>query len=413
MFNQLMSGLIKTGDLTVIDASGRRTRFGNGKPPHSVIRLKDHRLPLEFALNPELVAGEAYMDGRLIPEEGGIANLLELAAINIGMGHWTGIPGALQKLRRWTRSMAQYNVGKRSQRNVAHHYDLSGALYDLFLDTDKQYSCAYFDHPGQSLEEAQASKKRHIAAKLLLEPNARVLDIGSGWGGLGLYLASLGAKEVVGVTLSEEQHKVSRARADSAGLSQKVDFRFQDYRDVTGKFDRVVSIGMFEHVGVAFYDTFFQKLASLLTDKGVSLIHTIGRIDGPGSTNSWMTKYIFPGSYAPALSEIMPAIERAGLVATDVEILRLHYAETLRHWRERFMANWDKAAKLYDERFCRMWEFYLAGVEMGFRYQGTVVFQIQIAKSFDTVPMTRDYITEWERAHDLPQVIGRPRVAAE
>jgi cyclopropane-fatty-acyl-phospholipid synthase len=413
MLDRLLSGLIKTGDLTVIYAAGHRRTYGDGKPPHSVIRLKDHWLPIEFALNPELAAGELYMDGRLIAEEGGIANLLEIAAINIGMGHWTGVPGLLQKVRRATRGIAQLNRKGRAKRNVAHHYDLSGALYDLFLDTDKQYSCAYFERPDQSLEEAQAAKKRHIAAKLRLVPGARVLDIGSGWGGLGLYLASLGAREVVGVTLSEEQHRLSRARADAGGLSSKVDFRLQDYRELEGKFDRIVSVGMFEHVGVSFYETFFRKLSSLLEDDGVALLHTIGRLDGPGATNPWITKYIFPGAYSPALSEVTRAIEKAGLITTDVEILRLHYAETLRHWRQRFMANWDKAAALYDERFCRMWEFYLAGVEMGFRYQGTVVFQLQISKNVDAVPLTRDYIYDWEHTHDLPQVIGRPRVAAE
>jgi cyclopropane-fatty-acyl-phospholipid synthase len=413
MLDSLLKRLIKTGDLTVIYADGRRARYGDGKPPHSVVRLKDRRVPLEFALNPEMAAGELYMDGRLIPEEGGIANLLEIAAVNIGMGSWTGFPRVLQNARRMTRSIAQLNVRGRAKRNVSHHYDLSGALYDLFLDTDKQYSCAYFEHPGQSLEEAQAAKKRHIAAKLLMTPGASVLDIGSGWGGLGLYLASLGAGEVVGVTLSQEQHRLSRARAEAAGLSKKVDFRIQDYRELEGKFDRIVSIGMFEHVGVAFYQTFFRKLSNLLKDNGVALLHTIGRLDGPGSTNPWITKYIFPGAYSPALSEVTRAIEKAGLITTDVEILRLHYAETLRHWRQRFMANWDKAAALYDERFCRMWEFYLAGVEMGFRHQGTVVFQVQISKSIDAVPLTRDYMYDWEHTHDLPQVIGRPRVAAE
>ena len=413
MLNRFLSRLIRTGDLTVIDAGGRRARYGDGKPPHSVIRFKDRLLPIQFALNPDLAVGEAYMSGRLIVEEGGIANLLEIAAINIGTGSWNGVPGALQKLRRLTRRLAQYNPIKRAKRNVAHHYDLSGALYDLFLDTDKQYSCAYFERPEQSLEEAQAAKKRHIAAKLLLKPDIRVLDIGSGWGGLGLYLASLGARQVVGVTLSEEQHRLSRARAEMSGFSKRVDFRLEDYRKVEGKFDRIVSVGMFEHVGVAFYPAFFRKLSNLMTEDGVALVHTIGRLDGPGATNPWLAKYIFPGGYVPALSEIIPCIEQSGLVVSDIEVLRLHYAETLRHWRQRFVANWDKAAGLFDERFCRMWEFYLAGAEFHFRYEGAVVFQIQVTKKVDAAPLTRDYIHDWERTHGLPQVIGRPRVAAE
>jgi cyclopropane-fatty-acyl-phospholipid synthase len=291
----------------------------------------------------------------------------------------------------------QYNPAPRARANVAHHYDLSDALYDLFLDADRQYSCAYFSHDHDDLEQAQRDKKRHVAAKLLLEPGVRVLDIGSGWGGLGLYMAEAGAGEVVGITLSEEQLKVSRGRAARAGLADRVRFELCDYRALDGKFDRIVSVGMFEHVGIRHYPEFFGTVRDLLTDDGVALLHSIGRADGPGSTNPFIRKYIFPGGYSPALSEVLPVVERAGLWVTDIEILRLHYAETLRLWRQRFEANRARIAELYDERFCRMWEFYLVGAELTFRRMGHMVFQLQLARRQEAVPLTRDYITDWER----------------
>ena len=269
-------------------------------------------------------------------------------------------------------------------------------LYDLFLDSDRQYSCAYFEYPGQSLDDAQTAKKRHIAAKLLPKDGATTLDIGCGFGGLGLYLAGVAGARVTGVTLSEEQFAVATERARQTGLVDRVEFRLQDYRDVSETFDRIVSVGMFEHVGVNHYDEFFTKVRGLLKDDGVMLLHSIGRNSVPGVTNPWIRKYIFPGGYIPSLSEVLPAIERAGLYVTDIEILRLHYADTLRAWRERFMARRDEAAKLYDERFCRMWEFYLAGSETSFRVDGHMVFQIQLAKRQENVPLTRDYIPERE-----------------
>jgi cyclopropane-fatty-acyl-phospholipid synthase len=287
---------------------------------------------------------------------------------------------------------------------VAHHYDLSGTLYDLFLDADRQYSCAYFTAPDQSIEQAQANKKRHIAAKLLLREGQKVLDIGSGCGGLALYLAKECGVSVTGLTLSTEQLKVARNRAEEAGLADRVHFELLDYREARGSYDRIVSVGMFEHVGVYHYPAFFQKVKELLSEDGVALLHSIGRQDGPGSTNPWIRKYIFPGGYSPAMSEVIPAIERTGLWITDIEILRLHYAETLRAWRTRFNANRERIRALYDERFCRMWEFYLAGSEIAFRHQGHLVFQMQMAKNIDTVPLTRDYITDWERGHKVPTV---------
>jgi len=285
-----------------------------------------------------------------------------------------------------------------ARRNVAHHYDLDAQLYALFLDADRQYSCAYFENGDQSLDDAQLAKKRHLAAKLLVGENSRVLDIGSGWGGLALYLADICGAHVTGITLSREQHALAQVRASEKGLTDRVEFRLQDYRDVSGHFDRIVSVGMFEHVGVGFYDTFFRRCRDLLDDQGVMLLHSIGRSEGPSTTNPWIAKYIFPGGYIPALSEVLPKVERSGLLVTDIEILRLHYAETLKAWRARFERNRDRARAIYDERFCRMWEMYLIGCEIGFRRQGLMVFQMQLAKAVDTVPLTRDYMLDREHA---------------
>jgi cyclopropane-fatty-acyl-phospholipid synthase len=299
-------------------------------------------------------------------------------------------------LRYLVRHVRQFNPRRRSKNNVAHHYDLDGRLYSLFLDADKQYSCGYFEGPDATLDDAQLAKKRHIAAKLLIRPGDKVLDIGSGWGGLGLYLAEMTGANVTGVTLSTEQLQASNARAAEKKLTRSAKFFLEDYRDIPGPFDRIVSVGMFEHVGVDFYDTYFKRCADLLADDGVMLLHSIGRSDGPDVTNPWIAKYIFPGGYIPALSEVMPAIERAGLLVCDIEILRLHYAETLKAWRERFMARREEAVRLYDERFARMWEFYLACSEMSFRKQNLMNFQIQFAKRQGVVPMTRDYLTREE-----------------
>jgi cyclopropane-fatty-acyl-phospholipid synthase len=300
------------------------------------------------------------------------------------------------------RSFVSRNNPWRARRNVAHHYDLDHRLYRLFLDEDFQYSCAYFERPDLTLEEAQLAKKRLVTAKLVLEPDSRVLDIGSGWGGLALYIKEIGgAADVLGITLSNEQLEVSAARARERGLDGSVRFAMQDYRDLKGAFDRIVSVGMFEHVGPRFYRTYFGKCRELLKPDGVMLLHTIGLLDGPWYPNPWLEKYIFPGGQLPALSEITPAIERSGLIVTDVECLRLHYAETLAEWRRRFMARRAEAAALYDERFCRMWEFYLAGSEATFRHSGHMVFQIQLARKVDAVPLTRDYIGRFEADHPL------------
>jgi cyclopropane-fatty-acyl-phospholipid synthase len=410
----LLKRLVRTGTLTVIDAEGVRHRYGNGQAPIATARLHGRRTALRLLLHPEFETGEAFMDGRLTVEEGDIYDLIDLVLRN---SRWAQAVGPFAPLtvqrRRLGRRLAQFNPVHTSRQNVAHHYDLKGALFDLFLDADRQYSCAYFPNLEATIDEAQAHKKRHIAAKLLLEPGIKVLDIGSGWGGLGLYIAAAGEAQVTGITLSEEQFKVSNERARAAGMADKVRFELKDYRKETRRYDRIVSVGMFEHVGVNHYDAYFHKIAELLSDDGVALLHSIGRSDGPGSTNPWIRRYIFPGGYSPALSEVLPAIERAGLIVTDIEILRLHYAETLKRWRQRFNQNRAAIEALYDERFCRMWEFYLASSEATFRWAGHMVFQIQLAKSIEAVPLRRDYIGEAERSLPLNPVPARTREAAE
>jgi cyclopropane-fatty-acyl-phospholipid synthase len=395
----------------MITAGGQEFTFGDGGEPRVTIRFTDAAAQLALCLHPELKLGELFVDGRLVIETGTIYELLQLI-LRDTHGDLGRLPlRRLRKIRTLMQRRSE-NDAARSRRNVAHHYDLDGRLYSLFLDSDRQYSCAYFDHPDASLEDAQMAKKRHIAAKLLLEPGQRVLDIGSGWGGLGLYLGlTAGAGYVRGVTLSEEQLEMSRKRAATAGVPERVRFELEDYRATTGTFDRIVSVGMFEHVGPSSYDTYFSACHRLLEDDGVMLLHTIGRTGTPYPTNAWIERYIFPGGHLPILSEIMPAIERSGLIVTDVEILRLHYAMTLEKWRERFMANRDAVMRLYDERFCRMWECYLAMSESAFRFQDAVVFQIQLAKRNDSVPLTRDYIAEREAALKLAENTGLKRTA--
>jgi len=392
--------MVRNGQLTVIDARGHSHVFSGTEPgPVVTIRLHDPALHWKLFFSPMLATGEAYMDGTLTVEEGDIYDLVELGSMSMGWDipdHW--LQRLVSRIRQMLRRVAQYNPAHRSKANVAHHYDLSGQLYELFLDSDRQYSCAYFADPDDDLETAQRQKKEHLAGKLCLQPGQKVLDIGSGWGGLALHLAQATDVEVTGVTLSEEQHKVSNERAATAEVDDRVRFDLRDYRHVDGRFDRIVSVGMFEHVGVGHYDEFFGKVKELLADDGVAVLHTIGRADGPGATDPWIRKYIFPGGYSPALSEIAPAVERAGLYITDVEVLRMHYAYTLRAWRERFLANRKRVRELYDERFCRMWELYLCGAECAFRYAGHVVFQVQMAKNNTAVPDTRDYITDHDRA---------------
>ncbi|HYD32617.1 MAG TPA: cyclopropane-fatty-acyl-phospholipid synthase family protein [Azospirillaceae bacterium] len=389
----LLRRAITQGRLDIIDAQGHAHRFGETKArPDAVLRLHDKGVARALVLRPRLAFGEAYMDGRLTIEKGTLAEVLDLLANNADVAGLLPFDRLADHFAAATRVVHQRNLLSRSAANAAHHYDLSRRLYELFLDPDLQYSCAYFATPGLTLEEAQEAKKRLIAAKLCLKPGQSVLDIGCGWGGLALSLARHAEISVTGITLSAQQLTVARERAEAAGLSHRVRFEMRDYRTMRGSFDRIVSVGMFEHVGVPHYGDFFQQVAALLAGDGVALLHAIGRSEGPGTTNPWFRRYIFPGGYSPALSEVLPAVETSGLWVTDLEILRLHYAETLKAWRERFAANRATVADLQGERFCRMWEFYLAGAEMSFRRQGHMVFHLQLAKQADAVPRTHDYL---------------------
>jgi len=387
--------LIRSGSFTITTARGKTYTFGDGRGPPVAVRFTSAKAQRSVLLDPELKLGEAYMDGTFVVERGSIADALAIlfGQERVASPIWALLPRLMRYL---FRRLQHFNPRSRARHNVAHHYDLDGRLYRLFLDGDEQYSCAYFESPDQSLDDAQLAKKRHLAAKLCIAPGAKVLDIGCGWGGLALYLAEIAGARVTGITLSQEQYARAQQRAIERGRSQDAMFRIEDYRDVAGPFDRIVSVGMFEHVGVGHYDTFFRKCGKILGQDGVFLLHTIGRSGSPSVTNAWIAKYIFPGGYIPALSEVLPAIQRARLVVTDVEILQLHYAETLKAWRARFLAHREEAERLYDERFVRMWEFYLASSEMAFRESDMVVFQIQMAKRKGVVPQTRDYIGQEE-----------------
>jgi cyclopropane-fatty-acyl-phospholipid synthase len=405
---------IRRGSLTVTTAAGRQFKFGDSSGPPIAVRFATKKAQRAVLFNPELRLGEAYMDGMFVVEQGSIADVLALLfrQERLTIPTWA-LPWRFG--RYLIRRIHQFNPRSRSRRNVAHHYDLDGRLYTLFLDADQQYSCAYFETPDQSLDDAQLAKKRHLAAKLRVESGAAVLDIGCGWGGLALYLAEIAGAHVTGITLSQEQYARAQQRAVERGRAQDAIFRLEDYRDVAGHFDRIVSVGMFEHVGVGFYDKYFRRCAQLLDRDGVFLLHTIGRSGSPSVTNPWIAKYIFPGGYIPALSEVLPAIQRAQLVVTDVEILQLHYAETLKAWRDRFIAHREEVERLYDARFVRMWAFYLASSEMAFRESDMVVFQIQMAKRKGIVPETRDYIErERERLRALEAGYSEPlRLAGE
>ena len=406
--------IVKRGQLQVTTSRGTGFTVGDGTGTPVAVRFTSSRSERAVLLNPELKLGEAYMDGTFVVEQGSIADFFQLILRQDRMNKGPRWARPRARARHQWRRLQQHNPRRRAQRNVSHHYDLDARLYSLFLDSDRQYSCAYFESPTATLDDAQLAKKRHLAAKLLLrDPGKRVLDIGSGWGGLALYLAQVASARVTGITLSHEQLDIARGRAGEQGLD--VEFRMQDYRDVTERYDRIVSVGMFEHVGVGYYPAFFRKSARMLADDGVMMLHSIGRSEGPSSTNPWISKYIFPGGYIPALSEVLPAIERAGLLVTDIEILRLHYAETLKAWRERVLAHREQVERLYDARFVRMWEFYLAGAEMSFREQNLMVFQIQLAKRQGIVPITRGYIAEEEeRLRALETKIRAPlRLAGE
>jgi cyclopropane-fatty-acyl-phospholipid synthase len=403
LLHSILSRMIRRGRLLVRYPDGQERGYGGGATPggpEGAMALRTPRAVRRLVTNPALAAGELYMEGELEPLGGSIYDLLDVLVVNLweGGGHpmeWAG--AALRQVRR---RIDQLNPAGRARRNVAHHYDLNGRLYALFLDRDRQYSCAYFARGGdETLEEAQAAKKRHVAAKLRLDrPGLEVLDIGCGWGGMAITLARDWGARVTGITLSGEQLAEARRRAAEAGLSDRVRFELMDYRDWTRPVDRVVSVGMFEHVGIDHYRRFFRGVRDALKPDGVALVHAIGRSSGPGSTNPWLAKYIFPGGYSPALSEVIPQVEKAGLWVTDIEILRLHYALTLREWRRRFAANRDAIQSLHDERFCRMFEFYLAGCELAFRRTDHTNWQMQLAREKEALPLTRDYMLEAERA---------------
>ncbi len=390
--SRMLAGFVRVGSLTVTDAEGRTHRFDGAPGPAVHMRLSDPSLYWKLFLNPELHAGEAYMDGRMSFPESSLREFLTLFSLNrLALG---GQPAqrALRLVSRGLKRFQQANPVGRAQANVAHHYDLGNDFYRLFLDDELFYSCGYFRDPADTLEAAQINKCRLIAAKLDLRPGQRVLDIGSGWGGLARYFARVADVEVLGVTLSKEQFALAAARSEAAGLAGRVRFELRDYRKLTGTFDRVVSVGMFEHVGVGHYGEFFGKVRDLLAPEGVMLLHSIGKMSPPGTASPWLRKYIFPGAYSPALSEVFPATETAGLWVTDLEFLRVHYATTLAHWQARFEANRAAVVAMYDERFARMWEFYLISAEMMFRTGSQEVFHMQLARTRDAVPIVRDYV---------------------
>ena len=411
MLQGFLKRLVRVGALTVRLPNGKALNYGDGTGPEVSVHITVWSAARAIAADPQAGLGDAYMNGQLLFEKGDIWDLLELGGRNLSdrsdKHHGPmqmAVLAARQRLQQWNDRTA-------AKSNVAHHYDISNDLYRRFLDADMQYSCAYYARPGMTLDEAQAAKKAHIAAKLRLEPGLKVLDIGCGWGGMALELAGRYGVEVLGVTLSEEQLGLARERAKAAGLADRARFELIDYRDLKGQFDRIVSVGMFEHVGVPNYRTYFSSIRDLLTPDGVALVHTIGRRSPPSLTNVWIRKNIFPGGYIPSLSETSAAIEQTGLFITDIEFLRLHYAETLKAWRERFRAEWQAVAKMYDERFCRMWEYYLASSELGFRALGDMNMQIQLTRKVDALPLTRDYMFEAER--DGPVAARMQSTAAE
>jgi cyclopropane-fatty-acyl-phospholipid synthase len=388
--------IVQKGALKLIRASGAIKTYGDGSESEIVLRFTDPEAENAVATDPALALGEMYMQGRMVLDAGNIFDLLSLLARN-GIRKAATPRMIAQGIWRILVSQGQSRLPiNRNKANVAHHYDLSAKLFDLFLDRDWQYSCAYFEPRDISLDEAQLAKKRHIAAKLLLEEGNRVLEIGSGWGGMAMYLAESSGVDVTGITLSEEQLKVSRDRAARRGLADKVRFELRDYRDLSGTYDRIVSVGMFEHVGVSNYRFFFRKVAKILDKQGVMLLHTIARTRPNYATNPFIEKYIFPGGYIPSIAEVMPAVEKAGLLIKDIEVLPMHYAWTLRVWRDGFVARRAEAIALYDENFFRMWEFYLAASEVAFRHDRLFILQLQIARHQDRVPFDRNYIAEAE-----------------
>ena len=388
-----LNDLFKEDGFELVDSNSKKYVIGNPKKEKPIIiKLLDQKLMQKLLINPDLYFGEAYMDGSLVIQNGTLTEFLDLAFKNIGRGDINFYGSVIKKIKGTLRYLTNFNKIVKSKENVAHHYDISEKLYDLFLDENRQYSCAYFKNDNDTLEQAQNNKIHHIIKKLNIQPNQKVLDVGSGWGTLALAIAKETKASVTGITLSENQFEYSKNKAKEMNLSNQVDFKLIDYRQLNEKFDRIVSVGMFEHVGRKFYKTYFNTVFKLLNEKGIALIHTIGSSMPPRDPQPWITKYIFPGGYTPSLSEVAKPIENSGLIVSDIEVLRMHYAHTLRNWKERFLSKKDTVLGMFDEKFFRMWEFYLASCEMAFKWGDQVVFQFQLSKDNISVPNTRDYI---------------------
>jgi len=390
---RFLNKFIKNDGFILIDANSKKYFIGNPKKEKPItLKLLDKKLHYKLLLHPDLYLGEAYTDGTLIIENGSLTEFLEIAMGNLGRNEINIFGQIMKQLRGTYRYLTNFNFVKKSKANVSHHYDISDDLYDLFLDKKRQYSCGYFKNENDTLETAQNNKIDHLIKKLNLKPNQKVLDIGSGWGSLAIEIAKKTKCEVTGITLSENQFKYSLNKAKESNLENQVQFKLADYRNLNEKFDRIISVGMFEHVGRKFYKTFFKQVNSLLNDGGLALIHTIGSINSPRNPQPWITKYIFPGGYTPSLSEVTGPIEKSGLILSDLEVLRMHYSHTLRNWKERCISNKSKILDMFDEKFFRMWEFYLTSCELAFKFGDQVVFQFQLTKDLTTAPTTRDYI---------------------
>ena len=390
---RFLNKVFKKDGFILVDANSKKYIIGSPKSENPIqIKILDKQLHFKLLIQPDLYLGEAYTEGKIVIENGTLTDFLDLALMNIGRKDINIISYLINKFRGSYRYLTNFNFIKKSKMNVSHHYDISDDLYDLFLDPKRQYSCAYFKNENDSLETAQNNKIQHIIKKLNIKPNQKVLDIGCGWGSLAIDVAKSAQCEVTGITLSENQFKYCTLKAKELNLENQLTFKLMDYRELNDKFDRIVSVGMFEHVGRKFYNKFFKQIDNLLDKDGVSLIHTIGSVNPPRDPHPWITKYIFPGGYTPSLSEVTTPIEKAGLIVSDIEVLRLHYAHTLRHWKENCIKNKEKIISMFDEKFFRMWEFYLAGCEMAFKWGDQVVYQFQLTKNYTSTPVTRDYI---------------------
>ena len=390
---RFLNKVFKKNGFILVDANSKKYIIGSPTSENPIqIKILDKQLHFKLLIHPDLYLGEAYTEGKIVIENGTLTDFLDLALMNIGRKDINIISYLINKFRGFYRYLTNFNFIKKSKMNVSHHYDISDDLYDLFLDPKRQYSCAYFKNENDSLETAQNNKIQHIIKKLNIKPNQKVLDIGCGWGSLAIDVAKSAECKVTGITLSENQFKYCTQKAKELNLENQLTFKLMDYRELNDKFDRIVCVGMFEHVGRKFYNKFFKQIDNLLDKDGVSLIHTIGSVNPPRDPHPWITKYIFPGGYTPSLSEVTTPIENAGLIVSDIEVLRLHYAHTLRHWKENCIKNKEKIISMFDEKFFRMWEFYLAGCEMAFKWGDQVVYQFQLTKNYTSTPVTRNYI---------------------